>query len=273
MGTRIGGGFSSERGRGPGRGDGGGPLPVPGGQVVPAGRGGPSRLPNLPSAFRGTTVALVSDVHHGPFVPLAYVRHIVETTNCAQARPRAPDRRLRLQQPPLHRAGDRGAGQAEGRARPVLRCWATTTTGRARRSRGQALDEAGITRTDNTGVWVERGGARLRICGVGDLWTDRQYLRPALGDATDRDAVILLSHNPDFAETLRDPPRRPDPERPYPRRPGRRPRLRRPDRPLALRPEVPPRPGPGPALPGLRQPRRRHRQPRRSASSAGRRSC
>src|SRR6516162_8673361 len=25
-------------------------------------------LPNLPSAFRGTTIALLADVHHGPFV-------------------------------------------------------------------------------------------------------------------------------------------------------------------------------------------------------------
>jgi predicted MPP superfamily phosphohydrolase len=34
-------------------------------------------LPNLPLPFRGTTVALLADVHHGPFVPLAYIRHVV----------------------------------------------------------------------------------------------------------------------------------------------------------------------------------------------------
>ena len=38
-------------------------------------------LPNLPAPFRGTTVALLADVHHGPFVPLAYVRHVVSMTN------------------------------------------------------------------------------------------------------------------------------------------------------------------------------------------------
>ena len=67
-----------------------------------------------------------------------------------------------------------------------------------------ALDAAGIARVDNAGTWLERGGARLRVCGVGDLWTDHQDLPAALGDATDRDAVILLSHNPDFAEEVRD---------------------------------------------------------------------
>jgi uncharacterized protein len=38
-------------------------------------------LPNLPPPFRGTTVALLADVHHGPFVPLAYIRHVVAITN------------------------------------------------------------------------------------------------------------------------------------------------------------------------------------------------
>jgi uncharacterized protein len=54
------------------------------------------------------------------------------------------------------------------------------------------------------GDWLERSGSRLRICGVGDLWTDRQDLGATLGDATERDAVLLLSHNPNFVETIRD---------------------------------------------------------------------
>jgi predicted MPP superfamily phosphohydrolase len=68
----------------------------------------------------------------------------------------------------------------------------------------QALREAGITLTDNRGTWLERGQSRLRICGVGDLWTDQQDPGAALGDATEKDAVIILSHNPDFAELLQD---------------------------------------------------------------------
>ena len=41
-------------------------------------------LPNLPLPFRGTTVALLADVHHGPFVPLAYIRHVVAMTNALE---------------------------------------------------------------------------------------------------------------------------------------------------------------------------------------------
>jgi predicted MPP superfamily phosphohydrolase len=160
-------------------------------------------VPNLPPAFRGTTMALVSDVHHGPFVPLAYIQHVVELANSLD-----PDlvlltgdyvsRHHRYIAP-----GIDVLGALKGRLGRFAVLGNHDHWESAAESR-HALDEAGFTRTDNTGFWVERQGARLRICGVGDLWTDRQDLRSALGDATDEDAVILLSHNPDFAETLRD---------------------------------------------------------------------
>ncbi len=67
-----------------------------------------------------------------------------------------------------------------------------------------ALAEANLPDLNNDGIWLERQGRRLRICGVGDLWTDRQDLNTALGDANESDAVLVLSHNPDFVETIRD---------------------------------------------------------------------
>jgi predicted MPP superfamily phosphohydrolase len=39
---------------------------------------------------------------------------------------------------------------------------------------------------------------------VDDLWHGQQDLDAALGDATDDDACVLLCHNPDYAEKLRD---------------------------------------------------------------------
>ena len=38
-----------------------------------------------------------------------------------------------------------------------------------------------------------------------DLWTGRADVTAALGDATADDACLLVSHNPDLAEMLRDP--------------------------------------------------------------------
>jgi uncharacterized protein len=161
-------------------------------------------LPNLPAPFRGTTVALLADVHHGPYVPLSYIRHVVEMTNALR-----PDiillagdyvhqsdhyiepgiAELGKLTAPLGRFAVRGNHDNRNFA-PITR-W--------------ALAEANLPDLNNTGTWLERRGARLRICGVGDLWTDRQDLNAALGDATRDAAVLLLSHNPDFVETLRDP--------------------------------------------------------------------
>jgi predicted MPP superfamily phosphohydrolase len=66
------------------------------------------------------------------------------------------------------------------------------------------MAEAKILDLNNTGLWLERGSTRLRMCGVGNLSTNRQDLHAARGDATERDAVLLLSHNPDFVEIISD---------------------------------------------------------------------
>ena len=63
---------------------------------------------------------------------------------------------------------------------------------------------AGIAELYNSGTWLERAGARLRLAGVGDLWTDRQDLDAALADTRAQDASILLSHNPDYVEEISD---------------------------------------------------------------------
>jgi uncharacterized protein len=166
-------------------------------------------LPNLPAAFRGTRIALMADVHHGPFVPLAYVRHVVSMANSLK-----PDIAL-LAGDYVHRHHSYIApGINElGKLRAPLGRFAVRGNHdnhsyhddyAYQPNSSAALADARLPDLDNTGIWLERGRARLRICGVGDLWTDRQNLGSALGDATERDAVILLSHNPDFAETIED---------------------------------------------------------------------
>jgi len=37
-------------------------------------------LARLPKAFDGTTIAFLTDIHHGPFTPLDYVLSVVRTT-------------------------------------------------------------------------------------------------------------------------------------------------------------------------------------------------
>jgi len=160
-------------------------------------------LPRLPASFRGTTVALLADVHHGPFVPLAYIQHVVAMANALK-----PDivalvgdyvhRHETYIAPGIEELGKLYAplGRFAVRGNHDNRNFTPFTRA--------ALAEAKLPDLNNAGAWIERNGARLRICGVGDLWTDRQDLKAALGDATESDAVLLLSHNPDYVETIRD---------------------------------------------------------------------
>jgi predicted MPP superfamily phosphohydrolase len=67
------------------------------------------------------------------------------------------------------------------------------------------MARAGVMELTNTGVWLTKNGQRLRIGGVDDYWEGVQDLPAALGDASLADATILLSHNPDYVETITDP--------------------------------------------------------------------
>jgi predicted MPP superfamily phosphohydrolase len=160
-------------------------------------------VPNLPPAFRGTRVAFLADIHHGPFIPLDYVQRIVAATNAL-----APDlvllggdyvsKRLSFIEPVMHALARLRAPMGRFAVLGNHDHWESASLSR------EGLDAAGFTRLDNRGIWLERAEARLRLCGVGDLWTDRQDAGSAIGDATRDDAVIMLSHNPDFAEELTD---------------------------------------------------------------------
>ena len=67
------------------------------------------------------------------------------------------------------------------------------------------LAEHGIRDLSNKGLWLERGGARLWLCGVEDHTTSREDYAAALGNIRTSDACIMLSHNPDSVEDIRDP--------------------------------------------------------------------
>src|SRR5206468_12954894 len=49
-----------------------------------------------------------------------------------------------------------------------------------------------------------REGSRLRLAGVDDYWYGKPDVLPALGNASAADPCLLMSHNPDMAENLRD---------------------------------------------------------------------
>ncbi len=150
------------------------------------------------------TIALLTDIHHGPFISLEHVRKLVATTNSLK-----PDLILL--------AGD----YVHRDKKYISPCFAQLGKLRSRwgvmgvlgnhdhwesapRTK-QSMSEHGIIELTNQGVWLEANSQRLRVAGVGDLWEDRQDLELALHDTTDQESALLLSHNPDYVEHLVDP--------------------------------------------------------------------
>jgi predicted MPP superfamily phosphohydrolase len=160
-------------------------------------------LPRLPRGFDGTTVAFLTDIHHGPYVSLDYVTSIVRTA-------------LALQPDLVVLGGDYSSKEGKytrpcfdvlGGLRAPLGVYGVLGNhdywhGLAETRAG--FRSAGITELTNAGVWLERRGERFRVAGVDDLWCGQPDVCAALGYATRSDACLLVSHNPDFAETLRD---------------------------------------------------------------------
>jgi len=65
-----------------------------------------------------------------------------------------------------------------------------------------AMKEAGITCLNNRAIWLSIGINRIRIGGVGDFWRDTPDITPIIKDVK-KEFVILLSHNPDYAEEIK----------------------------------------------------------------------
>ncbi|HAK96253.1 MAG TPA: metallophosphoesterase [Planctomycetes bacterium] len=158
-------------------------------------------LSRLPAAFEGLTVAFLADFHHSLCVPLSLIRDAAALAMSAR-----PDLvllggdfitgRRRYAAPCIAALG--------GLAAPfgVFAVLGNHDHGAGERAVRAELARRGIRELFNAGVWLERGGARLRLGGVGDLWRATQDLPAALGDVRAGEGALVLTHNPDFAEEI-----------------------------------------------------------------------
>ncbi|MGL4422364.1 MAG: metallophosphoesterase [Gemmataceae bacterium] len=161
-------------------------------------------IPGLPAPFRGTTVAFLTDLHHGPYVDLQYIANVVRTTN--------------LLQPDLVILGGDYSLRNRSFVRPCLEVLAdlrapmgilgvlgnhdywhglTDTLEGFRAARIECLT--------NCSTSFTRRGETLHIAGVDDLWAGDVNMGQALAAVPDTAKCLLVSHNPDVAEKLRDP--------------------------------------------------------------------
>jgi predicted MPP superfamily phosphohydrolase len=161
---------------------------------------------DLPPELDGLRLVQLTDIHHGPWLSLDYVRQVVDAANDLE-----PDLVLLT--------GDYVAESSRyippvmdelARLRPKIGCVAVR--GNHDWSEGGPLTQRelariGVPLLDNTRLVLtpERrlsgdSPVGLALCGVGDLWKDSQDYRAALGGLPDDMPRLLLSHNPDVAE-------------------------------------------------------------------------
>jgi len=164
-------------------------------------------ISGLLPALDGLTICQVTDIHHGPFVSIEYVKRIVDLTN-------------RLNPDIIVLTGDHvyhGPEYIEPVWAELARLQAPlgvySALGNHDHWEGAELSRAAQAQADipellNSSVPIELTwpyGTRLWLAGVGDLWEDEQELGQALAGVPANEPVVLLSHNPDYADDMNDP--------------------------------------------------------------------
>jgi predicted MPP superfamily phosphohydrolase len=169
-------------------------------------------VPDLPPELDGLRLVQLTDVHHGPWIPLSHVRGVVAAANAL-----APDLVL-LTGDYVHRSPAYIDPVVDALAALRARIGVVGVLGNhdwwesAPLTR-QAFARAGIPLIDNARRFVTSdrrliaeptagsgGGGALCVAGVGDYYEDEQRYDAALGGVTGDMPRLLLSHNPDVAE-------------------------------------------------------------------------
>ena len=165
------------------------------------------RIQRLPAPFHGLRIAQISDLHHRGYAEDYYLRHVVEKVNA-------------LQPTAVAITGDfiTAHGSPLGPWRTAMPVCAEILSGLQAPVRlcslgnhdcidvafvMRGLAERGLTVLYNSYTALESGGERLWIGGLADAYFDSPSLELAVPPATEREPVLLLGHEPDYADTVK----------------------------------------------------------------------
>jgi predicted MPP superfamily phosphohydrolase len=157
--------------------------------------------PDIPPSFDGKRIVFISDIHNGAYFSRERITDLVSRINGLKpdivilggdyATRDSTNTTLCLTelgniQAPLGKYGVLGNHDYwEGGMEAI-----------------SAMKSAEIIPLDNTGLWISSGNERIRLGGVSDLWHAAPDPIPTINEAKQSDYVILVSHNPDYAEEL-----------------------------------------------------------------------
>ena len=159
----------------------------------------PVFLTNLPDALVGMRLAQISDIHLYPYTSEDLIARAVEQVNALD-----PDLVLLTGD---YVTEDVAAVEALvpifARLNPRIGSFACLGNhdGWVNRHRvSEGLRQAGVRVLANEGLSVSRGGATLFVAGLDDGWTGYPSLNRALENLAQPQPVVLLMHEPDFAD-------------------------------------------------------------------------
>jgi predicted MPP superfamily phosphohydrolase len=167
------------------------------------------RLRRWPSRLDGFTIALLSDFHYDPHFSVHPIRSAVEIVT--QLRPDLVALTGDFVSASWLGSSVRGAADAEPCAELLAKLraphgvWAVL--GNHDASAGadrvtEALDAVTIPTLSNQSVAIERNGARFWLSGVDDVLDGSPDLPSALQGIPSEDAVVLMAHEPDYADEV-----------------------------------------------------------------------
>jgi predicted MPP superfamily phosphohydrolase len=156
-------------------------------------------VPDLPAALDGLVVAHLSDLHWGPYTGQRQVRAAVEAANALSA-----DLVVLTGDYVLSSAGYAAPCARELAAlRAPLGVFAIPGNHDYWTDIGEVtarLRAAGLTLLRNAAQRLEVGGSPLWLAGVDDVWEQHHDLGAALAAVPRGEPVLLLVHEPDFAD-------------------------------------------------------------------------
>jgi predicted MPP superfamily phosphohydrolase len=164
------------------------------------------RIPRLPAAWEGVSVAHITDVHLDSRFGPRLLRKVVDVINSA-----APDI--------VVMTGDYGIRSrllARGKLKSLSQIRAPQSKFAVLGNHDYETDPAavcallraaGFEVLMNSHRMLLRGESRLCVAGVPDPWEDKPSVADALAGAAEEPPRILLCHNPDYAEEMPRSPR------------------------------------------------------------------
>jgi len=157
----------------------------------------------IPENFNHFKIVFLTDIHYGPFFSKKRLERLVEKVNKLE-----PDIILL------------GGDYVHRDPKYIAPCFDSLRNFRAKYGIYAVLgnhdhwEDAALTRKmilrsgfyliDNEAYWVFVGKQRIKIGGVGDLWEDKQLFPSLVTDVKNKELFILVSHNPDYAEILKN---------------------------------------------------------------------